>query len=69
MPGGDDPQPAVDGDGVELALREPHPVGIGERFHDGVGGATVRGDGTIGLILDVLGIVDRFKYVGSEAAA
>ena len=44
---------------------------LDKNFHNiqGVGGATVRGDGTIGLILDVLGIVDRFKYMGSEAAA
>jgi len=28
---------------------------------DGVGAATVRGDGTIGLILDVMGIIEEQK--------
>jgi two-component system chemotaxis sensor kinase CheA len=44
---------------------------LDKNFHNiqGVGGATVRGDGSIGLILDILGIVDRFKYQGSEVAA
>jgi two-component system chemotaxis sensor kinase CheA len=45
------------------------PIDKNFRSVEGVGAATVRGDGSIGLILDVMGIIDAHKKIDYKSAS